>query len=381
MRNFKNRKIVYSYSRNLPRAITMILIILSALFLTSCGRPAEVQRRIVVHALGIDPLEDGYEVSYQVFSGKAPDGAPVDADESTVVTLLAQGRTLYETEESLRLQTGKEVFLGDAELIVINSELADAPMEEFLGYFKDSDIYLGVNVIYCKGSAAETIGSKLRQGSATAILLRSVVEEAVRNSRAMNSRIIELYNALEQDNEAVAVPVLSLELGDDKGDGYTLTDTTLGVFNSQILTPSGPKEMIDEDAVMGISLLRGDAKEMTLQVKAGEGIASVELDGIKIRRKLEIRDGVPQINVYITGKYDVKSRPEGADDDEIRAAAERQLLDLCEAGSAYSGSGDLFRVQKMLLKYAPAYSEELGDDIKEIVSKTVFSVYAVLRKY
>ena len=116
------------------------------LLLSGCKPAGEVQHRIVVHALGIDTHEKGYEVSYQVFSGGAPDGGPVDADQSTVVTLLAQGRTLYETEESLRLQTGREVFLGDAELIVISEELKDENIIEFL-FFCNHNKCTAINLI------------------------------------------------------------------------------------------------------------------------------------------------------------------------------------------------------------------------------------------
>ena len=359
------------------KKLLLFILLISSLALTSCTNSGEVQRRIVVHAIGIDKHPAGYEVSYQVFSGGSSDGAPVDADESTVITLLAQGRTLYETEESLRLQTGKEVFLGDAELIVISEDLKDENLSDFLHYFRKSDVYLGVNVVYCKGKASETVGSKLEQGSATAILLRGVVEEAIKNSRAQSSRIIELSNALERDGESVAVPILTLEKGEDKGEDTTLTDTTVGVFESQLITPYGAGGVFGENEIMGIRLLRGDAKAMSIEVEVPEGIASVDLQNIKIKRRIRIADGYPAVSVSITARYDIRSAPTASDEETVRRAAQEQIIALCRDAQKTLSEGDTMQISKLLMKYYPAYAAENP----EAPSEAVFSVTVELKKY
>ena len=390
------------------KKLVYALIAAAMILLSGCQTAGEVQHRIVVHAIGIDGHEKGYEVSYQVFSGGAPDGAPVDADESTVVTLLTQGRTLFECEESLRLQTGKEVFLGDAELIVVSEELKDEKLTEFLQYFRKSDVYLGVNVVYCKGKAKDTIGAKLEQGSATAILLRGVVEEAIRNGRAQSARIIEISNALERDNEAIAVPILSLEKddgsgkssgGEEKGsdssgggsgkdegekskdEDSTVSDTTIGVFESQFVTPDGAGDILDEDAVMGIRLLRADVKTMAIQVEVPQGIASVEISNIKIKRKMALRDGIPELRVKINAIYDIRSFPIGSEDEEIRQAAQRELVALCQNGAQTLNDGDILQIGKMLWKYETRFAENLGGDFSDVIPKTSVSVEVKLEKY
>lgn len=360
----------------------LIAIILICLMLTGCTGAGEVQRRIVVHAVGIDPGEEGYEVSYQVFSKGSTDGGPVDADESNVATLLAQGQTLYETEESLRLQTGKEVFLGDAELIVINSELSGKDLSEFLSYFRKADVYLGVNIVYCRGKASETLGAKLEQGSATAILLRGVVESAVESGRACTSRIIEIYNAVETDGETVAVPIISLEKKEKK-DGTTVSDAEVGVFGSVLISPDGPKGEIDPETAMGIRLLRGDAKKMSLTFEAEGGGASVELTKISSKRRIRLENGLPTVDLNISAKYDIRSSPEGSDSEKIRLAAEKKLLELCEkARNAAAKTGcDLMHVGKLLYKYLPDFAVSSGENLPKTAAGALWSVTAELQKY
>lgn len=360
------------------KRIFLTLMIFSSLFLTSCRSIGEVQRRIVVHAIGIDTADKGYEVSYQVFTGgEAQSGGPVDASESTVVTLLAQGRTLYETEESLRLQTGKEVFLGDAELIVISEEVDARDLGEFLRYFRQSDVYLGVNVVFCRGKAKEMIGAKLGQNSATAILLRGVVESAIDSGRACSSRIIEISNALDS-SEALAVPVLTLEK-DKPDEDMTLSDLTIGVFDSLIVCSRGDAGIIGENETMGIRLLRGDMSKTQLTLKTERGPASVRLEGMDIQRKLIFENGSPLIRIFITGKYDVMYSPEGVSEDEICDIAEKQLLWLCKKGydAAEKSGEDLFKIKRMLRKYAPSYegAENAG------ISGTAADISVRLRKY
>lgn len=366
------------------RLILIIAAALTALLLCSCESIGEVQRRIVVHAIGIDPHEKGYEVSYQVFSGsESSDSGPVDASESTVITLLAQGRTLYETEESLRLQTGKYVFLGDTELIVISEDLKNEDMLGFLQYFRKSDVYLGVNVVYCRGSAKDAIGKKLEQGSATAILLRGVVERAIEGSRASSARIIEISNALTADNEAIAVPILSLEKGEETAEDSSVSDLTIGVFGSILISQDGKPMELDENEVMGMRLLRADATEMSIEIETSGGIASVDIDELKIKRKVSIENGAPRIKVNISGRYEVKYTPPDISDTEIRLAAEKQLLWLCEKGySASTESGqDLFKIEKLLLKYETEYASAQNGDFSEAIRSSVYDVFVKLSKY
>lgn len=388
------------------KKLAFLLTAAAMLLLSGCSAAGEVQRRIVVHAIGVDSHEKGYEISYQVFSGGSSDGAPVDADESTVMTLLAQGRTLYETEESLRLQTGKDIFLGDAELIVISEELTDVDLTEFLDYFRLSDVYLGVNVVYCEGKAKDTLGAKLQQGSATAILLRGVVEQAIEKSRAQSARIIEIYNALERDNEAIAFPVLTLKKdggkkeqssdsdgGSDEDSGEnsgseksqnedsTISDTDIGVFSSMLMSRDGEIVRLNAAEVTGLRLLRADAKAIVLETSVPQGTASVELTNIKIKRSFALKNSVPELRIKINAQYTVRSSPTDSDEEEIRLAAQKQLIELCQSAVPTLQSADTLEIGKMLWKYETKFAKTLNGDFSDIIPKTTVSVEARLRKY
>lgn len=384
--------------------IRLLLVMIFALLLTSCAT-GEVQQRVVIHAIGIDKHDKGYEVSYQVFSGgEGSDSGPVDANEDTVKTLLSQGQTLTACEESLELQTGKDVFFGDTELILVSEELKDSDITEFLQYFRNADVYLGVNVCYCRGKAKDTVGAKLDQGAATAILLRGVVERALSEGRACSSRIIEISNALA-DGEAIAIPILSLEQGGnrlgtsgesdesdkssagdtggsgDKGKDTTISDTTIGVFDSILISREGNLGEADEEAAQGVRILKGNVKSMELETEGGGGRISVEVDNVKIKRKLEITDNRPLLKIDIAGEYDIRFAPPEMPEKEVIAAAERKILELC-AGAAEKmreTGADLVNLKKMLEKYYPEYAEKVTSG--QAIELCVYEITAKLKKY
>lgn len=365
----------------MKKAYFLAAFFLLAFLLSGCKGSGEVQRRLVVHAIGVDPADEGFTVSYQVFAGRADESGPTDADESTVVTLLAAGRTLGEAEENLRLKTGKEVFLGDCELILISDKLREIGLMGFLDYLKSSDVYSGVSVAYCRGSASETVSAKLKQGSATAILLRGVLEEAIMCGRALSSRVIELTNALEFDGESAAVPVLEMTLGRDNGDGSTLTETDIGVYHSIIMTPNGCGPETDSDSAAGISLLKGSTRALEFLVESKNGSADIRLDKVRSSRKIRIENGMPVIDINISGRYTVRASTGDMSDDEIKKLSEKALLELCSSGYEYISSGDLFEIKKMMIKYEGDYFRSKKDSIGEIIPKTTFNVRASLFKY
>lgn len=356
-----------------------------AVLLTGC-EAGMVQRRIVVHALGIDPAEEGsgYSVSYQVFTGGSDsDNGPVDANEQTVITLPSEGETLYDAEKNLALKTGREVFLGDVELIVISEELANRGMADFLQYFGRSDIYPGVNVVYCRGKAEDIIGEKLEQGAATAILLKGVVEKAISGSTACSSRIIELSNSLISDGESRAVPVLWLEKGEKPEEDSSVSAVDIGISESLLISDGQVYGHIPGSAVMGTRLLKCDAEKLSAELETQAGPASVEIDRISAERKIRTENGHPAVSIYITGRYDIKSAPQETSEEELRKLAEKKLLDFCsEACQEMHESGaDFLNIGKLLQKYEPKFAAAQNGDFTGAARDTVFYVKVCLRKY
>ena len=57
--------------RGISRAVAFAAAVLAAAFLCGCTRLADVNLRLVVHAVGVDIIDDGiWRASYQVFNAQ-----------------------------------------------------------------------------------------------------------------------------------------------------------------------------------------------------------------------------------------------------------------------------------------------------------------------
>ncbi len=165
----------------------LIAMIAVLMLLTGC-ESSDVQKRLVVTAIGIG--EDG--ITYQAFSPE---------NEIEVYTYVCY--SLPEAEEKLALETGKEVFLDDTELIVFSGT---ENIEPYLSYLWHSpDIYMGTAVIFCKGSLGKLF--EIPSDEITGIL--AVVDSKV--------GLIDLYNDIYSADNVASVPLFS-ENGEISGE-------------------------------------------------------------------------------------------------------------------------------------------------------------------
>ena len=74
----------------MKRAFFFAAIVFLGLIYYSAGSPMEVADRVMVHAIGIDPVEDGYRVTLQVFS-PASGGSETAIDPSQPNVSLVKG--------------------------------------------------------------------------------------------------------------------------------------------------------------------------------------------------------------------------------------------------------------------------------------------------
>lgn len=359
----------------------MCALIAVCLLLSGCSKRAYVQVRLVVHAIGIDVDEKtgGYKVSYQVFSpDKTSASSPIDAGSTNVNTLVMAGKTLYEAEKNLELQTGREAFFGNTELIVIGKSMTAHSITELMGYFHGTaDIYMGTDVVFSSANAVDVLSLNFSKGNISAQVLRESVNAASEDGATSSARIIEISNAIAERDGALIVPVVTVAMGKSKGDSSNLSNTLYGVYASVLVKNGYPEAAIDRDCSKGIRLLNASAKSVGFNVSVGEDIATVSIDKLRIRREIEISNGYPIISVRISGELEINENPNGMLEEVIRQAAQEKMFSLCEL--AYSETivnhgADVFDIAKLLRKYEPEYYAETEKTFDDVVKNTLFDV-------
>ena len=108
----------------------IIILILSIFLLTGCYNYKELNDAAIVSAIAIDKCDDNINhlsVSVQIMNAKKDE----ESSQSEITFYQACGETIYEGLQSITLDSPKELYLGDNEVIIISEEL----LQPILKYF------------------------------------------------------------------------------------------------------------------------------------------------------------------------------------------------------------------------------------------------------
>lgn len=373
----------------LRKFILFALIGTMLLSLCGCTQIADVRLRLVVHAIGIDlSEEDVYMVSWQVFKAQPPEGGgPVDATGQNVITIVTYGRTMYEAQKSLEMQTGKKAFIGDVELIVFGSSFAGRELDTALSYFWDnSDIYMGVNMAFAEGRAADVVGVNLAHGTAATELLNEMIKTAGKSCVTIPLRMITFYNR-KADSCTFLMPVITVgKANDSNGEkDTTIDDKKVGVFKSVWIVDGKPISYFTPDEARGLALLTNRAEELNLTLDVEGSRVGVSGKISKISRKIEIgNNGFPNITVFIKGSFNVRDNPDMVEHDKIRKSLQEEMMRFCSLAydkTAASRGIDALEIRKLLYKYENKYLEENKNNIPAIIQCTAFDITISMKEY
>ncbi len=367
----------------------LLTVTVLALSLCGCSSFIDVRLRLVVHAVGIDPVdEDVYEISWQVFKAQPPEGGgPVDATGQNIITITTYGRSVYEAQKSLERQTGKEVFTDDMEMVVLGSDFYGRDISGLMSYFYDDcDIYMGINVVLAEGKASEITGMTLEHGTAVAELLNEMVYVCEKESRTIPSKLIDIGGHFKSGRTAFLMPVLSAKSleGMGGGDDTTVYDKAVGVFKTAVISNGTPSGYISPEEAKGICLLVGRAKSVMMVIPQGDELVVTEAMVTGVKRKAVIgENGFPLIKVEISGELKVKDDPCGRGHKDIRELSQGELFRYCQLAYQKTAAAgiDVLDIERLLKKYENRYYSENSKNLAAIVQNTTFEVKVNLKKY
>lgn len=369
----------------------ILFVLTGAMLLSLCGctQISDIRLRLVVHSIGIDLDEDDtYMVSWQVFKAQPPEGGgPVDATGQNVITIVTYGRTMFEAMNSLELQTGKTVFIGDAELLVFGSGFAGRELDGVLSFFWDNtDIYMGINTAFAEGRAADVVGATLEHGTAATELLNEMIKLAGKKCVTIPLRLITFYNR-QADSCTFLMPVITVEKSDNSNgeEKTTIDDQVVGVFKSVWIVDGRPICYFTPDESRGLALLTNRAEELDLTLEIDGCRVGVNGKISDISRKIEIgENGFPNIKMSVKGSFTVKDNPEAIEHEKIKKELQEEMMRLC--GLAYDKTAaalgiDALEIRKLLVKYENKYFNDNKNNISAIVQCTSYDITISMREY
>lgn len=376
----------------------LLFALLAAVLFSSFGSSMNITERALVHAMGIDPGENGgFKVTMQVFktSGAGSD-TPVDVSQPNVEIITGEGETISSAIEDARNQMGKDIFLGHLQLICFNPEIDFSnPDELFQFALKDKNIYLGVDLCLSETTAEEVMNAQMTRGTTSAEAMKQILEMNIKNSSTLKCEIIDMMSTINTPQN-ILIPVMSVqqeeqggqeqggqsggqEQGSQGGQPPQIVVTSTAIIKDGKVLDT----RLDADQASGVSWLTRQAKQSSLVVSYKGELVNVRLTKDRSSVTIENRDGrviyKTKLVLLAHTTKNMNTPDESAEMEKDVKRRMQEILNSAQQTAFYDSGADVFGIWRLLRHKYPQDYLKYKDDLQQIYSVTDFETELIIR--
>lgn len=399
----------------------LLFALLAAVLFSSFGSSMNINERALVHAMGIDPGENGgFKVTMQVFkiSGAGSD-TPVDVSQPNVEIIKGEGETISSAIEDARNQMGKDIFLGHLQLICFNPEIDFSnPDELFQFAIKDKNIYLGVDLCLSETTAEEVMNAQMTRGTTSAEAMKQILEVNIKNSETIKCEIIDMISTINTPQN-ILIPVMSVQQEEQSGQsggqeqsgqsgGQEQSGQSGGqeqgsqsggqaqggqsggqppqiVVTSTAIIKDGKvlDTRLDAEQASGVAWLTQQAKQSSLVVSYNGELVNVRLTKDRNSVTIENRDGrviyKTKLVLLAHTTKNMNTPDESAEMEKDVKGRMQEILNSAQQTAFYDSGADVFGIWRLLRHKYPQDYLKYKDDLQQIYSVTDFETELIIR--
>lgn len=280
------------------RFIILLFLIFNIFFIAACSNIEQLDDKMIIHGVGIDRVENTFELTIQQFSVTGS-----NEKEEGAQVVKTKGNSLMDAFSDLSLQTGKTPMFSQNLVLAIGEETAYNGINDILDFFvRYYESRPTVKIIIVKGKAESVLSFKKDDKLIMAKDIMAITESERINSKVMSSNIFQFVGALKNSTLDPIASIVSVEMQndeeilaangtavfkDDKLAGFIDTNSTRGalIINNRL---NGGTEVIDVESV---------------------GKVSYSLEKSKSKVKFKLENGKPIYNIIIkinTNIYEIE---------------------------------------------------------------------------
>ena len=148
----------------MKRRIAQLLLLLLALLLNGCWSKNELNELAVAVAIGVDKVDDEFEISIQVVEPSEVSATQPSTNRTPVTTYHAKGSSVFEAVRRMTTLTPRKLYLAHVQMMIIGEELAQQGVSDALDFFaRDhairNDFYIVVSSEKTPKQVLETLTS------------------------------------------------------------------------------------------------------------------------------------------------------------------------------------------------------------------------------
>ncbi|MEY9970767.1 spore germination protein KC [Lysinibacillus sp. RC46] len=288
------------------KALCLLMIV--TLLLGGCWSKRELNELAIVAALGIDKVDNEFEITVQVVDTGEISSKQPSSGRSPVITYHSTGATVFEAIRKMTTVTARKLYFAHLQIVVLGNELAEEGINEPLDLVsRDHEFRNDFDVIVAHDATADEVLNVLTPIEKVPAnkLLNSLKTSEKTWGTTESIKIDELINTL--NTKETSVVMSAIEIQGDKNIGKEQTNVKrskspvllkyagLAVFKEGKLIG-----LLTEDESRSLGFLK-DKIDSTIEILACPkgGTLATEITHSKTKVKGKFENGAPKIDVVI----------------------------------------------------------------------------------
>lgn len=243
----------------------------------------EINEIDMIRVLGIDYSDNQYIVTalYGI-------GGP-DSTNGDVETIEARGGTLFEAIEQLKKENKKDLSFSYTNFYLIGQGLAKSGIEETVRYLiSDETIKINALMFVVKDEDAATI---IKDAKEEKVMihedLKAIVSKQLDSITRNENTILWIFEDIEDGKSSLIIPFIDY------------ADKKLGISGYAAFSDNKLVSFLDEDASLGINLIKGIVKSWPIYLPDGYGLS---IHNVKTVLTPTLQSSIIHVNVNL--KFD-----------------------------------------------------------------------------
>lgn len=362
-----------------------ILLIISLIFIsTGCYNYRELTKLAITSAIGINKIDDGYELIIQVVNTqKTGSDSNSSGDTPKFIIYKKKGRTIQEALRNIILESPRRLYLNHMALLVISEDVAKEDMNNVIDIFsRDSEFRKQFLVLVSKEKDTSDVLSVLTP-------LETLNAKKIKDSLYMDkaylgiSNIVnfeDLLNAYINDNLDITLPSIKLEGNENKGEKddnikQASPDARAILSGLAVFKDNKLKGYLDVNDSINVSYINNtvdntiytykcsDNKYTSIEVVSNNTNINVDKDNNEIKITIKNKANINEINcnINLQDEKEIKELEKNIEKDMKKSIYNTidKLVNEYET--------DICGFKELIYKSYPKYYKELkqkyGDDI------------------
>lgn len=351
-----------------------ILIGLIMTLLNGCAKVNQLHERLIVQGIGIDSVDDNYEVTMHVF-----DDINTGADEAEKIEVLTgTGGSVLDALTNVSLRTGREPLFSQNLILVIGNQAAKNGLDNILDFFiRYYEARPSVSVFVSHDSAKSVMTSEYNNLPVTAMKISSLASAGELSGKFLESNIVDVINCLCGNLSDPCLMALKVESSDS---GENIIADSTAIFNKNTLV-----DFLNLNQTRGLLLLTSKVNGGTFSVNMDEqNKATLMFDKVNSKPDIYVENDKIRIvsNIYAeTDLYsldgDIKNKYPSEYLSEIEAAAANILKENCMSAinrAIFDLNSDIFNFGKLVRLKHPDYFRNIESDWHTVMKDVDYEV-------